>query len=176
MVDQLAKTHLFSELNMIRYEPHQIGAGFDCFQAVLAADSEAAITQIRTVTDGQAAAEALAAVSVLHIAAAIARTTAAGNALTLSCVPQGSGPISRQLCDQAFDLADTSPASVIESWDVRTGCIRDLPTPGSPSVLFKRLARQHIGRAFGPAAEHEATVLRLARAAALRRISLDGRR
>ena len=144
--------------------------------AVFAADSAAAITQMRTAAGGQPAAEALTAVSVLHIAAAIARTTAAGDALILSCVPQGSGPISRQLRDQAFDLTDAPPAAVVEPWAIRSSCIRDLPASESRSVLFKRLALQHIGRALGPATDHEATVLRLARAAALRRISLEGRR
>lgn len=176
LVEQLAKAHLLSELNLIRYEPLQIGARFECFRAVFAADSAAAITQIRTAADSQVAAEALAAVSVLHIATAVSGTTAAGNALTLSCLSQGYGPISRQLRDQAFDLNDRPPAAVIEPWDIRASCIRDLTAPGDPAALFMRLTHQHISRALGPTPEHKTTVLRLARAAALRRVSLENRR
>lgn len=154
MVDQLAEARLLSELSLIRYDPLQIGARFECFQAVFAADSAAAIAQVRTAADGQVA----------------------GDVLVLSCVPQGSGPVSRQLRDQTFDVSDRPPAAVITPWDVRASRTRDLTAPGDPAVLFTRLTRQHISRALGQAPEHEATVLRLARAAALRRISRDGRR
>jgi lantibiotic biosynthesis protein len=176
LADRLADAHLVSGLELIGYEPPQIGAGLDNFHAVLCADSAAAISQIRTATVGQTAAEALAAVSVLHIATAITGTTAAGDALILSCVPQGSGPLSRQLREEAFDVSDRPPTAVIEPWDVRASCIRDLPALASSSALFKRLTRQHISRALGAAPEYEPTAFRLARAAALRRISLDGRR
>lgn len=175
LAGRLTDAHLVSELNLIEYGPPRRGLGPAQFPEILVADSAAAIAQIRAAAVGHAPAEALAAVSVLHIATAITGTASAGNALILSCVPQRSGPVARQLRDQAFELTDRPPAVLIKSWELRTLAIHALLAHGNPSTLFKRLAHQHITRALGPSREHEATVLRLARAAALRRIALDGR-
>jgi hypothetical protein len=126
-----------------------------------------------------------------RIAAAFAPSPEAGYRALVGCLEQGSGPLDRSVRELACRLAD--PASeraalralpggdaVAEAWDRRDVTLaayyEQLLPQRDPVTALRTLLHEHHMRALGLDPDFERQTGRYARAAALRRLALAGRR
>lgn len=162
------------------------GPALEAAEEVFAADTAAAIAQIAMAQAAGVAAQAVAAASMTHLAAAFASGTAAGYRTLVRRAKRRSGPVDAVVRDAAFRLADPAAGfaavralpggdAVAAAWQRRADALaayhRLLAQQRDPADLVTTLLHGHHVRAFGPDPEHEATTIRLARAAALRNLA-----
>ncbi|GAA2657639.1 lantibiotic dehydratase [Streptomyces lunalinharesii] len=177
---------LIADLALTSYTPqtgrYGHGPALDAAHAVFAADSAAALAQIRFVAHHDAlAAEALTAASLLNLATHLAPTADAGLNWLITHLPHEQGALDRTLREQT--LAATEPgalqpfsktahgAAVNETWESRAASLaayrRALVGQRDPLTVLRSLLHTHHIRALGPDSKAEALTLRLARTAAL---------
>ncbi|MEU8039371.1 lantibiotic dehydratase [Streptosporangium sp. NPDC049078] len=156
-------------------------------ERVFAADTVAAIAQIAMAEAAGIAAQALAAASMAHLAAAFAADTTSGYRALIRCLKQQTGPLDRTLRDHALHLADPAEDfravrllpggdAVAAAWRVRDAALtsyhRALASQRDPVTALRTLLHEHHVRAVGVDPAFERVTGRLARAAALRRLAL----
>ncbi|MGP3927858.1 lantibiotic dehydratase [Streptomyces sp. 8N616] len=186
--DGLRRSRLASHLTLASYQP-QVGrygyaAAMDAAHRVFAADSAAALAQIRFTARAEALdPQALAAASILDLITHLAPDADHGMNWLIQNVPQGHGRLERRLCDQVLDLAASSEPSplfaalpggedVTHAWQARATAVHayreSLAIQRDPLTVARSLFHQHHVRALGVDPAAEAVTLRLARTAALR--------
>lgn len=160
-------------------------------EGVFAADTSAAIAQIAVATATGIHGQALAAASMARIAAAFAPDPETGyRALTVS-LERGIGLLDRAVRDQACQLANPAGSfrelralqggdAVAAAWGRRDAALAnyhgELAAQRDPSTVLRTLLHEHHMRALGIDPDFERQTGRYARAAALRRLALAGRR
>ncbi|TFE24661.1 lantibiotic dehydratase [Frankia sp. B2] len=155
------------------------GPALDAVLRVFAADSTAALAQIRAARGGPPS-QALAAASFLNLATALAGDAAAGREWLLAMVPQSRGRLDPELRRQTVALAeDLGPLAqtsaghaVMTAWRHRATALADYAAAAhaqrtQASVLGPLLHLHHL-RVVGAGTEAERITGRLARALALR--------
>ncbi|WP_326595940.1 lantibiotic dehydratase [Streptomyces sp. NBC_01803] len=169
-------------------QPGRYGHGptMDAAQAVFAADSAAALTQIRMAALGQVHPQALAAASLIDLAGSFTEAVDDGLTWLVEHLPQQHGPLDRTLRDQALRLADPHGAwaalraepggmNVVRAWRVRAAALtvyrEHLAAQRDPLPVLKGLIHLHHVRALGIDQDLERITGRLARACALREIT-----
>src|SRR6266511_2647536 len=99
-----------SELALAAYHEHPArygdGPALAAAEQVFAADTTAAITQLRLAEQAGISGQALAAASMAHLAAGFAADPAAGYRALLACLKRHTEPADRILSDLARDLVD----------------------------------------------------------------------
>ncbi len=159
------------------------GDAMDAAHSVFAADSAAALAQIRFTGNADALSpQALAAASALDLVQHLAPSEAQGTDWLAREVPQGAGRLDPRLRDQVLDL--TSPGgrdalsvlpggqAITMAWQTRAAALdayRLRLAGADPLRAARSLLHLHHVRALGVDPTAEALTLRLARAAALRR-------
>ena len=167
------------------------GEAMSAAEDVFAADTSAAIAQIAVATATGIHGQALAAASMTRIAAAFAPDPETGyRALTVS-LERGIGLLDRAVRDQAYQLADPAGSfrelralqggdAVAAAWGRRDAALaayhRELAAQRDPGTVLRTLLYEHHMRALGIDPDFERQTGRYARAAALRRLALAGRR
>ncbi|WP_041939876.1 MULTISPECIES: lantibiotic dehydratase [Frankia] len=167
------------------------GPALAAAERVFATDTAAAIAQIATAQASGVPAQALAAASMAHLAAAFAPEPESGCRALVACLRQEHGPLDRTLRDHALGLAEadgryrairTLPGgdAVAAAWAARdtalTAYHRALAEQRDPAAVLRTLLHEHHVRAIGVDPTHERETGRLARAAALRRLARAGAR
>lgn len=191
---ELRRSRLASHLTLDSYEP-QTGryghaAAMDAAHRVFAADSAAALAQIRlTALTDALAPQALAAASILDLTTHLAPSADQGMEWLIQNVPQEHGRLDRDLRDKVLKL--TAPSGpplftalpggddVTHAWQARAAAVRtyraDLADQRDPLTVVRSLLHLHHIRALGVDPVAEAVTLRLARTAALRQTAQAGR-
>ncbi|MEU5992847.1 lantibiotic dehydratase [Spirillospora sp. NPDC047418] len=162
------------------------GHAMDAAETVFAADTTAAIAQIKLADSTGITGQAVAAASMAHLAAAFAPDPLSGYRTLTNCLKQGVGPLDPGSRDQALRLGDAVSGfaavralpggdAVTSAWQARSRAAavyysilkgqRDLVEP------LKTLLHEHHVRALGLDPAHEAATGRLARAVALRNLA-----
>jgi thiopeptide-type bacteriocin biosynthesis protein len=150
---------------------------------VFAADATAALAQIRAAESADVPAQALAAVSMLNLATALAPTPADGMRLLRTVLPRHTGPVDPELRKATMRLADpdgTSPALrelpggalITDTWQHRADTLAayrvELASQGrAPATVLRSLLHGHHLRAVAADPAQEQTTERLARDCAL---------
>lgn len=165
------------------------GPAREAAERVFAADSRAAIAQLRAARASGIAPQALAAASMAHLAAAFAPDPIAGYEAMLGCLPRGSGPTDRAVARRVHEVADPSNGyrtvralhavpAVADAWAARDAALADyhavLAAQRDSGTVLRSLLHEHHVRAVGVDPDFERVTGRLARAAALRRLALRG--
>ncbi len=182
----LHRAGLIADLTLSSYTPQTgrfgHGPALDAVHGVFAADSAAALAQIRYVAhDDALAPEALTAASLLNLATHLAPTTDTGLHWLITHLPQEHGPLDRALREQT--LTATQPGatfpftttahgtSVTVAWEARAAALAayrsTLVGQRDPLTVLRSLLHAHHIRALGPDPKAEALTLRLARTSAL---------
>ncbi len=159
------------------------GEAMDAAHRVFAADSAAALTQIRFTDRGDAVSpQALAAASALDLVQHLAPSEEQGADWLVRELPQGAGRLDPRLRDQVLDL--TSPGgrdalsvlpggqAITMAWQTRAAALdayRLRLAGADPLRAARSLLHLHHVRALGVDPTAETLTLRLARTAALRR-------
>ncbi|MER6176523.1 lantibiotic dehydratase [Streptosporangium sp. NPDC001681] len=158
-------------------------------EQVFAADTTAAVAQITMADAAGLPAQALAAASMTHLAAAFASDAQSGYRALIRCLKQQTGPLERTLRDHALHLADPAGEfqtvralpggdAVATAWQVRDAALATyhhvLASQRDPTGVLRTLLHEHHVRALGVDPAFERVTGRLARAAALRRLALAG--
>ncbi|PZG18014.1 lantibiotic dehydratase [Nonomuraea aridisoli] len=158
-------------------------------EQVFAADTAAAVAQIAMADAAHVPAQALAAASMTDLAASFAPAAVTGCRRLLACLPRSTGVLDIGLRDQVFELA--TPAddyrtvralpggdAVADAWKARATALaayhRVLAEQRDPGTVLRTLLHEHHVRAVGVDPDFEKVTGRLARAAALRRLALEG--
>ncbi|RLU80168.1 lantibiotic dehydratase [Streptomyces griseocarneus] len=187
----LRRQRLAAHLALATYEPQwgRYGHGpvMDAAHTVFAADSVAAITQIRTADQSDVAPQALAAASTVDLTTHFAASPEEGLAWLAECLPQDHGPLDRGLRDQALGLADPNRTflkslpggeEVVAAWRARATALsayhEQLASQRDPFTALRSLLHLHHIRALRVDPDRERITIRLARACALRRIASRG--
>ncbi|WP_344282841.1 lantibiotic dehydratase [Streptomyces hebeiensis] len=190
--DSLHGIGLASGLVLAPYQP-QTGrfggeAAMDAAHQVFAADSAAALAQIRLAERADAfAPQALAAASALRLVTSLAPDTAAAEEWLVRNLPQGQGRLDRALRDQVLELATPNGASALtplpggplltEAWRARAAAVdtyrNTLAGERDPLDVARSLLHQHHVRALGVDPRTEETTLRLVRTVALQHRMAD---
>jgi lantibiotic biosynthesis protein len=182
--------HLASQFAVTTSEPQTgrfgDGPAIDLIQQVFAADSAAAITQIRAATRSRTDPRALAAASMTDLAAALAGPAGEGCRQLITVLPQQHGNLDTALRDQAIRLTDPAAlaalsggSDVTAAWRARAGALaayRDsLAGQRDPVSVLPALLHEHRVRAVSadPAVHH--VIDRLARTCALRLLATGSR-
>jgi thiopeptide-type bacteriocin biosynthesis protein len=167
------------------------GDAAEAAEQVFAADTLAAIAQLRMAQQTGIAAAALAAASMAHLAAAFGPDPVTGYQRLLRLVDRRGEPIDRTLSDIARRLADPSDDflhlrtlaggdEVATAWTTRDAALRTyhdrLLPHRDPATLLRTLLHEHHVRAVGIDPDVERDTYRLARAAALRGLAAAGAR
>ncbi|MFD9817424.1 lantibiotic dehydratase [Streptomyces violascens] len=186
----LHRSRLASHLTLETYEPQTCrfghGPALDAAHRLFAADSAAALAQIRLAATGVVTPQALTAASLVDLTAALAGTAEHGMKWLLENVPQSRGRLEKNLRDQILDLTaleEPSPLAALPggadtavAWQTRTTAVHAyreaLAGQRHPLTVVRSLLHQHHIRALDVDPRIEALVLRLARAAALRRFPI----
>ncbi|WP_326687247.1 MULTISPECIES: lantibiotic dehydratase [unclassified Streptomyces] len=183
--EALHRARLASDLTLATYQPqtgrYGHGTAMDAAHRLFAADSAAAIAQIRLAAHADAPAlHSLAAASVLDLARLLAPTADRGMRWLIKHVPHEHGRLDRGLRDEVLHLAVAGPDSVrrlgggelAQKWAARARAVREyrkvLAKQRDPLSVARSLFHQHHVRAMGVGPDAETTTLRLARTAALR--------
>jgi thiopeptide-type bacteriocin biosynthesis protein len=168
---------LLADLNLTAHRPqhHEYGAaGQGDIEKVFAADSTAAIAQIKLATDTSISQQAIAAASLADIAASLTASPESGYRLLLSLLPQEHGKLDRSLREAALRFATGRPDC--EPWTRRRetlAVLRDQTTQDTErTAVLRALLHDHHVRAVGIDPGVERVTNRLARAVAQRRIAL----
>ncbi|WP_027346389.1 lantibiotic dehydratase [Hamadaea tsunoensis] len=188
--DTMARRGLPGGLTLVPYHD-QLGryghdAALTAAEEVFAADTACVIAQIAAADTSGIPAQALAAVSMLWIAAGFAADPPAGYATLVRLLPQQTGPLDRALHEHTLQLADSTigpaetrssprPAGtdkVLDTWRDRSVVLRRyfdaVAAQRDPATVLPTLLRDHHIRALGIDPGFEQTTDRLVRAAALR--------
>ncbi|MCP9213114.1 lantibiotic dehydratase [Streptomyces cucumeris] len=179
----LTRHHLASGLELSSYQPHTghygHGSTLDAAHAVFAADSAAAVAQIRTSADDSPTAQALTAASMVDIAARFTgswKQAAEGLTRTLLREP---GPLDRTLTRRAITLTDPAtlaalPAGddIAAAWRTRAATLtayrQHLAHGQDTDAVLRSLLHQHQIRAVPADPDQQRITGRLARSCALR--------
>ncbi|MGI5325063.1 lantibiotic dehydratase [Actinomadura nitritigenes] len=162
------------------------GAALDAAEEVFAADTAAAIAQIAMAEAAGIPGQAVAAVSMAHIAAAFAPDSTSGYRTLTRMLKQGPGPVDPEVRDRALLLAAPADGraavcvlpggdAVASAWQRRGTALaayhRLLAKQRDPASVLATLLHDHHVRALGPDPGHEEATVRLARAVALRNLA-----
>lgn len=186
-VDGLRRQRLASHLVFATYEPqagrYGHGLAMDAAHAVFAADSAVAVAQLRMADQTGIFPQALAAASVVDLAARFAPSAEQGLQWLVQNLPRERGPLDRALSDQARALADPhgtgtalcslpGGAEVATTWQDRATALtayrKQLTGQRDPLTVLCSLHHLHHVRALGADPDRERVTGRLARACALR--------
>jgi thiopeptide-type bacteriocin biosynthesis protein len=179
--------HLASQFAVTTSEPQTgrfgDGPAIDLVQHVFAADSAAAITQLRAATRSRTDPRALAAASMTDLAAALLGPAGEGYRQLLNVLPQQHGKLDPALRDQAIGLTDPATlaalpggSDVTAAWRARAdglAAYRDSQAgQHDPADVLRALLHEHRVRAVSadPAVHH--VIDRLARTCALRLLAV----
>ncbi|GLY98792.1 lantibiotic dehydratase [Actinoplanes sp. NBRC 103695] len=150
---------------------------------VFAADTTAAIAQLRVAEQAGVSGQALAAASMVQLAAGFAPDPMTGYRTLLAHLKQHTEPADRALGQLARDLADPTAefprlralpggAAVLAAWQARQPALHAyysaLNAERDPAGVLRTLLHEHHVRAVGVDPEFERKTSRLARAAAMR--------
>jgi len=167
------------------------GPALEAAEGVFAADSTAAINQVRLAATSNISGQALAAASMVQLAAGLATDPVSGYSELLACLHQHTDPADRALSDLARALADPTgdyarirelPGgdTVAHAWRVRNTALRayhaSLLPHRDPMDVLRTLLHDHHVRAVGVDPEFERKTGHLARAAAMRCLAMAGAR
>lgn len=174
---------LLSHWTLASYEPQEgrygHGPAMDAAHAVFAADSAAAVAQIRLSTAEEIDPRALAAASMTELATHFFPLPGEGLEWLGHHVERGSGPLDRSLRDTAFALTDAPDhlegTELGHAWESRaaapTAYHARLAGHRDPATVLRSLLHQHHIRAVSVNPEVESVTTRLTRACALSRIA-----
>jgi thiopeptide-type bacteriocin biosynthesis protein len=181
-----------AHLSFVPYQDHPgrygHGPALEAAEQVFAADTTCAIAQITAADRAGIPAQAVAAASMVRIAAALATDEGGGYRALLGCLPQQTGELDPVLRDHTLRLAEPTPPfscaaggdAVAAAWQVRdaalTAYYQTLATQCDPAGVLPTLLHDHHVRALGVDPTFEKVTNRLARAAALRVLALAGTR
>ncbi|MDG4820215.1 lantibiotic dehydratase [Micromonospora sp. WMMD956] len=193
--DGLAAQSLPAELVLAAYHQHPAryghGPALLAAEKVFAADTAAAIAQLRTADLAGIPAQALAAASMARLAAAFASRPHPGYRALLACLREATEPAERTLTDLARRLADPAgdhqslralPGgdAVADTWQIRDLAVRayhDCLLPQrDPGSVLRTLLHEHHMRAVGVDPDFERRTNHAARAAAMRCLAQAGPR
>jgi thiopeptide-type bacteriocin biosynthesis protein len=189
---RLCASGLLADLSLGTYQPprgtYRHGAVTqDAVEAVFAADSAAAVAQIRWATHTGAPKQAITAASMSDLAASLAATRQAGHRLLIDLLPQEHGKLDRSLVAAALRLVGADDGAqprslpggqlVTNAWDQRRAALaayrgRFAADPET-AALLRTLLHDHHLRAVGVDPGAERVTNRLARAIAQRQVALD---
>ncbi|WP_433228840.1 lantibiotic dehydratase [Actinomadura formosensis] len=162
------------------------GPAMEAAENVFAADTAAAIAQIKLADSSGISGQAIAAGSMAHLAAALAPDPPSGYRALTHCLKQGTGPLDPGSRDQALRFGDAVNGvaavralpggdAVASAWQARSRAAAAyyslLKSQRDPVEPMKTLLHEHHVRALGLDPVHEATTGRLARAVALRNLA-----
>lgn len=182
----LHRTRLAAGLTLADYRPQTgrfgYGDAMDAAHRVFAADSAAALAQIRFTSQSDTVTpQALAAASLLDLAHHLAPSEAQGTDWLIQRLPQTTGRLDRRLRDQVLDLASPGGQvalgvlaggdAVTRAWQDRAAALdayRLHLAGADPLRAARSLLHQHHVRTLGADPTAEALTLRLVRTAALR--------
>lgn len=184
-----------AELILAPYRQHLAryghGPAVQAAEEVFAADTAAAITQLRTAEQAGIPAQALAAASMARLAAAFAPDHETGYRALLACLHGATTPAERTLTDVARQLAEptgdyrnlrTMPGgdAVADAWQARDVALlayHDCLLPQrDPTSVLRTLLHEHHMRAVGVDPDFERKTNHAARAAAMRCLAQAGAR
>ncbi|MFJ2081325.1 lantibiotic dehydratase [Micromonospora chokoriensis] len=191
----LAARALPAQLILAPYHQHPAryghGPALQAAEQVFAADTTAAIAQLRTAEKTGIPAQALAAASMARLAAAFAPDPRTGYRNLLSCLQQATAPAERAITDLARRLADPtsdyhdlralpSGDTTAAAWQAHDRALSAyyaclMPQRGPTSVL-RTLLHEHHMRAVGVDPDFERATNHAARAAAMRCLAAAGTR
>lgn len=185
--DGLRRDRLLSQLVLATHEPqagrYGHGPAMDRAQDVFAADSAAAVAQINMVIQAGVHPQALAAASLVDLAASLAGSAQTGLDWLARELPRERGRLEPALRDQALALADPHGTwttlrslpggrDVVAAWRTRTVALatyrEDLTGQRDPLTVLRSLLHLHHIRAVGVDPDAERVTGRLARTCALR--------
>jgi thiopeptide-type bacteriocin biosynthesis protein len=167
------------------------GPALEMAERVFAADTTAAITQVRLAAHTGVSGQALAVASMVQLAAGLATDPMSGYEELLACLNQHTDPADRALSDLARALADPTgdfarlrelPGgdTVAHAWVARNTALRayhaSLLPHRDPMAVLPTLLHDHHVRAVGVDPEFERKTGHLARAAAMRCLAIAGTR
>ncbi len=183
------------ELALAAYHEHPArygdGPALAAAEQVFAADTTAAISQLRMAEQAGISGQALAAASMAHLAAGFAADPAAGYRTLLACLQRHTEPTDRTLSDLARDLVDPCGEfrrlralpggdAVAAAWQARHTALRayhdSLLPQRDPAGVLRTLLHEHHVRAVGVDPQFERKTGHLARAAAMRCLAPAGTR
>ncbi|GAB3450078.1 lantibiotic dehydratase [Streptomonospora sediminis] len=185
--DSVHRDRLASDLTLETYRPQNgrygAGAAREAAEQVFAADTRAALAQIRMAAIVGSDPAALAAASMVALVCDLAPNPDAGLRWLVSDLPYTPGSVERHQRDQTLELADPygtysgltkrrGGTEVAQAWHQRAETLAvyraQIVPERKPLRLLPSLLHLHHRRAVNPHPDHEAVVLRLARACALR--------
>lgn len=188
---RLSACGLLADLNLVTYQPQRGGYGHGAAmetatEGVFAADSAAALAQIRLATDTGMPNQAIAAASMSDVAASLAATPEAGHRWLVDLLPQEHGKLDSSLREAALQLASVDDwaelrglpggQTVAEAWDQRREALaiyrEQLSQDGDQMTVLRSLLHDHHVRAVGVDPGAERVTNRLARAVAQRQMAL----
>lgn len=185
---------LLAHLNLATYQPQNGRYGHGTTMAVedvFAADSTAALAEIRFATRTGIPSPAIAAASMADLAASLATVPEVGWRWLTDLLTQEQGKQDRSLRDSTMLLAGTADGraalsthpggeTVAAAWDHRRVALaayrEQLTEERDPATVLRSLLHDHHVRAIGVDPDRERVINRLARTAALRQIALIRRR
>ncbi|WP_367138431.1 MULTISPECIES: lantibiotic dehydratase [Streptomyces] len=187
---RLHQKRLIARLTLSTYEPQSGRYGFgpvlDAAYGVFAADSAAALAQIRMTAQDEVSPESLTAASLVDLAVSFASSGNDGLHWLVEQLPREHDRVDRALRDQALDIADPHGHSatlralpggndVAAAWQTRatmlTAYREHLAAQRDPLTALHPLLRLHQVRAVGLSPDVRRITSRLARACALRHIN-----
>jgi len=191
LADDLHARGLPNELVLAGYheQPGRYGRLPALAEVAFAADTTAAIAQLRLAEETGVSGQVLAALSMAELAAGFAPDPVAGYATLLEQLKRHTEPADRALSDQARDLADpvgefprlralTGGGDVLATWEARKHALHAyyhaLGGEGDPVGVLRTLLREHHHRAIGVDPDFERQTNHLARAVAMRCLKLGG--
>ncbi|MGA5304592.1 lantibiotic dehydratase [Nucisporomicrobium flavum] len=184
--DTLHQTGLPADLVLAPHHEHPAryghGPALDAAEHVFAADTTAAITQLRLSEHAGLPSHVLAAISMARLAAGFAPTPACGHHALLACLRGHTQPADRALTDLTRALAHPArdeqrlgdlPGgdAVTTAWQDRDEALRAYHAPlaeqRDPATVLRTLLHEHHVRAVGVDPDFERTTNHLARAVAM---------
>jgi len=191
--DSLTEAGLPGQLTFTSYSEHPgrygHGDALEAAERVFAADTAVAIAQLQVAGSSEIPPQALAAASMAHLAAAFAPDPATGYRALLARLSQESGTADRALAAHVHRLADPTDGyraaqelpggeALARAWSSRDAALADyyrvLSEQREADSVLRSLLHEHHRRAVILDPEAERDTNRLARAAAMRRLALDG--
>lgn len=190
LTDRLHAAGMPAQLTIASYHEHPgrygHGQALQAAERVFAADTTAAIAQLRTATHADIPGQVLAAASMTQLAAALAADRMSGYRALLDCLQQHTEPADRALTHLACTFADHTDSFarlralpggdvVAAAWQARDTALRSyhasLRAQRDPAGVLRTLLHEHHVRAVGVDPEFERKTCHLARAAAMRRLA-----
>ncbi|GGQ42964.1 lantibiotic dehydratase [Couchioplanes azureus] len=185
--DTLHQSGLPAEVLLAAHHAHParygLGPAMEAAEQVFAADTTAAISQLRMSEQAGIPSHVLAAVSMVRLAAGFAPDPASGYMALLTCLKGHTEPADRTLTELARTLADPTAGHqhlrdlpggdvVTVAWHRRQDALQTyharLREQRDPAVVLRTLLHEHHVRAVGVDPEFERKTNHLARAVAMR--------